>query len=42
MARLVGQPRRLARRYLVEPWSLIGPAIDDIVAAMARPRGAAR
>jgi len=42
LARLIGQPRRLARRYLVEPWSLIGPAIEDIVAAMARPRSAAR
>lgn len=28
--RLAHQPRRLARRYLVEPWSLIGPALDDL------------
>jgi len=42
LARLVGQPRRLAGRYLVEPWSLIGPALGDIAAALARPRGAAR
>ena len=42
LARLIGQPRRLAGRYLVEPWSLIGPAIGDVAAALARPRGTAR
>jgi N-acetylglucosaminyldiphosphoundecaprenol N-acetyl-beta-D-mannosaminyltransferase len=42
LARLIGQPRRLAGRYLVEPWSLIGPALGDIAAALARPRSAAR
>jgi N-acetylglucosaminyldiphosphoundecaprenol N-acetyl-beta-D-mannosaminyltransferase len=42
LARLIGQPRRLARRYLVEPWSLLGPAIGDVVAAFARPRAAGR
>jgi N-acetylglucosaminyldiphosphoundecaprenol N-acetyl-beta-D-mannosaminyltransferase len=40
LARLASQPRRLAGRYLVEPWSLIGPAIGDIAAAFARPKGA--
>ena len=42
LARLIGQPTRLAGRYLVEPWSLIGPALGDIAAALARPRSAAR
>lgn len=42
LARLIGQPRRLAGRYLVEPWSLLGPAIGDVAAAITRPRGAAR
>jgi N-acetylglucosaminyldiphosphoundecaprenol N-acetyl-beta-D-mannosaminyltransferase len=42
LARLIRQPGRLAGRYLVEPWSLIGPATQDIAAAIARPRGAAR
>jgi N-acetylglucosaminyldiphosphoundecaprenol N-acetyl-beta-D-mannosaminyltransferase len=42
LARLVSQPRRLAGRYLIEPWSLIGPAIGDVAAALSRPRGAAR
>lgn len=36
LARLIGQPRRLARRYLVEPWSLIGPALQDIGDAVSR------
>jgi len=36
LARLAGQPRRLAHRYLVEPWSLIGPALEDIGAARRR------
>jgi N-acetylglucosaminyldiphosphoundecaprenol N-acetyl-beta-D-mannosaminyltransferase len=40
LARLIGQPGRLAGRYLVEPWSLIGPAIGDVAAALARPKGA--
>lgn len=28
--RLLSDPRRLFRRYLVEPWSLAGPALADI------------
>jgi N-acetylglucosaminyldiphosphoundecaprenol N-acetyl-beta-D-mannosaminyltransferase len=42
LARLIGQPGRLAGRYLLEPWSLIGPALGDVAAAVTRPRGAAR
>jgi N-acetylglucosaminyldiphosphoundecaprenol N-acetyl-beta-D-mannosaminyltransferase len=42
LARLIGQPRRLAWRYLVEPWSLLGPALGDVAAAITRPRTAAR
>ena len=38
LARLIDQPRRLAFRYLVEPWSLIGPALGDIGAALGRRR----
>jgi N-acetylglucosaminyldiphosphoundecaprenol N-acetyl-beta-D-mannosaminyltransferase len=38
LARLIGQPRRLAGRYLVEPWSLIGPALQDIGHAVGRGR----
>ena len=34
--RLISDPRRLFRRYLVEPWSLIGPALHDL--AGRRPR----
>lgn len=34
--RLVHQPRRLSRRYLVEPWSLIGPAFKDMRRARAK------
>ena len=30
LARLASEPRRLAWRYLVEPWSLLGPALHDI------------
>ncbi len=40
LARLIAQPRRLAGRYLLEPWSLLGPALGDVAAALARPRGA--
>jgi N-acetylglucosaminyldiphosphoundecaprenol N-acetyl-beta-D-mannosaminyltransferase len=36
LVRLASQPRRLAFRYLVEPWSLIGPALKDIGAAVSR------
>ncbi|MES2859966.1 MAG: WecB/TagA/CpsF family glycosyltransferase [Pseudomonadota bacterium] len=32
--RLVNDPKRLARRYLIEPWSLSGVIIADIVAAI--------
>jgi N-acetylglucosaminyldiphosphoundecaprenol N-acetyl-beta-D-mannosaminyltransferase len=28
--RLVHNPRRLFRRYLVEPWALLAPALDDV------------
>ena len=42
LARLIAQPRRLAFRYLVEPWALLGPAIGDVAAALARPKGHAR
>jgi N-acetylglucosaminyldiphosphoundecaprenol N-acetyl-beta-D-mannosaminyltransferase len=34
--RLAHQPRRLSRRYLVEPWSLIGPALRDLRLTRAR------
>jgi N-acetylglucosaminyldiphosphoundecaprenol N-acetyl-beta-D-mannosaminyltransferase len=36
LARLLAQPGRLAGRYLVEPWSLIGPALEDVGAAFGR------
>jgi N-acetylglucosaminyldiphosphoundecaprenol N-acetyl-beta-D-mannosaminyltransferase len=36
LARLFAEPRRLAFRYLVEPWSLLGPAMADVGAAVAR------
>ena len=39
--RLVRQPRRLAGRYLVEPWSLIGPAMADLQASGLGPSPAA-
>lgn len=39
--RLASQPRRLARRYLVEPWSLAPLAIEDLRLA-ARRRAAER
>ena len=32
LARLISHPRRLAGPYLVEPWSLIGPALGDVAA----------
>src|SRR5690606_16297405 len=32
--RLIGQPRRLAYRYLIEPWSLLPLALEDLRAAM--------
>ncbi len=34
--RLVSNPRRLFRRYLVEPWSLVGPAIEDLARRRSR------
>ncbi len=34
--RLVHDPRRLARRYLIEPWSLSGLIVRDIAAAVRR------
>ncbi|MFI4935537.1 MAG: WecB/TagA/CpsF family glycosyltransferase [Caulobacterales bacterium] len=36
LARLIAHPRRLFTRYLVEPWSLIGPALEDVGAAFHR------
>jgi N-acetylglucosaminyldiphosphoundecaprenol N-acetyl-beta-D-mannosaminyltransferase len=36
--RLATEPRRLFARYLVEPWSLIGPAIGDLALASRRSR----
>ena len=39
--RLASDPRRLFRRYLVEPWSLAGPALADLVRHRLRGRGAA-
>jgi N-acetylglucosaminyldiphosphoundecaprenol N-acetyl-beta-D-mannosaminyltransferase len=29
--RLVHDPRRLFRRYLIEPWTLVGPAVTDLL-----------
>lgn len=34
--RLACDPRRLFRRYLVEPWALTGPALRDMAAAVTR------
>jgi N-acetylglucosaminyldiphosphoundecaprenol N-acetyl-beta-D-mannosaminyltransferase len=39
LARLVGDPRRMARRYLVEPWSLVPIAARELVAATVRRLG---
>ncbi len=36
LARLIDQPGRLGYRYLVEPWWLLGPALGDVGAALAR------
>jgi N-acetylglucosaminyldiphosphoundecaprenol N-acetyl-beta-D-mannosaminyltransferase len=36
--RLVSQPRRLAHRYLVEPWALAPAAIGDVAAALSGRR----
>ena len=36
LARLIDQPRRLGYRYLIEPWWLLGPALGDVGAALAR------
>lgn len=36
--RLASEPRRLASRYLLEPWSLIGPAASDLALAFRRGR----
>jgi len=35
--RLLHDPRRLFHRYLIEPWSLVGPALSDIRRRRARP-----
>jgi N-acetylglucosaminyldiphosphoundecaprenol N-acetyl-beta-D-mannosaminyltransferase len=34
--RLVNDPRRLFSRYMVEPWTLVGPALDDVRFALVR------
>lgn len=34
--RLAHDPRRLFRRYCIEPWSLAGPALRDVLAALRR------
>jgi N-acetylglucosaminyldiphosphoundecaprenol N-acetyl-beta-D-mannosaminyltransferase len=34
--RPVDQPERLGHRYLIEPWWLLGPALADVGAALAR------
>jgi N-acetylglucosaminyldiphosphoundecaprenol N-acetyl-beta-D-mannosaminyltransferase len=39
--RLAHDPRRLFFRYVVEPWSLVRPALDDVAFALNR-RGAGR
>ena len=36
--RLAHDPRRLFRRYCVEPWSLAGPAARDVLTALRRRR----
>lgn len=36
--RLAADPRRLFSRYCIEPWSLIGPALRDIAAAVREGR----
>jgi N-acetylglucosaminyldiphosphoundecaprenol N-acetyl-beta-D-mannosaminyltransferase len=40
--RLVADPRRLFRRYCVEPWRLLGLLVDDAVASARSRREAAR
>jgi len=42
LARLIDQPGRLAFRYLVEPWWLLGPALGDVGAALGRRATLAR
>jgi N-acetylglucosaminyldiphosphoundecaprenol N-acetyl-beta-D-mannosaminyltransferase len=34
--RLLAEPRRLFTRYLVEPWSLVGPAMGDLASTLGR------
>lgn len=36
--RLIGDPRRLFYRYCVEPWWLVGPAVNDVRAAISNRR----
>jgi len=36
--RLVTEPRRLAHRYLVEPWALVGPAVRDLRRTRAKKK----
>jgi N-acetylglucosaminyldiphosphoundecaprenol N-acetyl-beta-D-mannosaminyltransferase len=42
LARLIDQPGRLAFRYLIEPWWLLGPALGDVGAALGRRATLAR
>lgn len=36
--RLVHDPRRLFRRYLIEPWNLVAPAVADLLGGPVPPR----
>ena len=36
LSRLVSEPRRLAHRYLVEPWTLVPTAVRELVGAAVR------
>jgi len=36
--RLIHDPRRLFRRYLIEPWGLVGPAAGDVAGALTTRR----
>ncbi|MFV2044186.1 MAG: WecB/TagA/CpsF family glycosyltransferase, partial [Anaerolineales bacterium] len=32
--RLLSEPRRLGKRYLVEPWFLLQPAMGDVISRL--------
>lgn len=40
--RFATQPRRLFARYFIEPWSLMGPAMSDVLTALRRRKPANR